>query len=86
MITKAAGRGTPVRQNKEAHMKKINVAALLTAGAIAIFGLAGCGSKVTSIEVNQYGEVEYEGYDSVGQITKSEFDARKLLNDNEKPL
>lgn len=67
-------------------MKKINVAALLTAGAIAIFGLAGCGSKVTSIEVNQYVEIEYEGYDSVGQITKSEFDARKLLNDNEKPL
>lgn len=65
-------------------MKKINVVVLLAALTLAMFGLAGCGKKTTEIEVNKYVNVEFEGYDGLGHIASTEFDAKKMLNDNEK--
>lgn len=64
-------------------MKKINVAALSAVLMLVVFGLAGCGKKTAQIEVNKYIKVEFEGYDGMGYVASTEFDARKMLNDNE---
>lgn len=62
-------------------MKKLKAIAALAALTLVILGLAGCSKEATVIDVSKYVDVTFEGYDSLGTVTESEFDAKKLLNE-----
>lgn len=67
-------------------MKKRRVLVRLAILALFLFGFAGCGKKVTKIEINQYVNLTFDGYDGYGTVSECSFDAKKMKNDNEKVL
>ena len=50
---------------------------LLSVAVLMMLGLVGCGGT-TEIDINTYVEVEFSGYETLGQISEYEFDTKKM--------
>ena len=58
---------------------------LLSVAVLMMLGLVGCGGT-TEIDINTYVEVEFSGYETLGQISEYEFDTKKMKSDYEDDL